>query len=249
MVRHIFLNSIRQNRKKFNNKYGEMVLCVDSREHWRKDVFPYYKSNRKKAREASTFDWKEAFLVMDTIKSEMVEVFPYKFISVAGGEGDDIIATLVKHNQKEKNIILSSDKDFIQLQKYPNVVQFDVRRNKWIKDKEHTIRGDSSDGVPNMLSVDDALHNPLKKQKSIFKKDLDVWLVGPEDTFYNNLTEDQQSNYNRNKMLIDLDRIPDDITEKILLEFGKVPVGARSKIMGYFIKHRLRNLMECLQEF
>lgn len=256
LVRHIFLNSLRQNRSKFYGKYGELVLCVDSREHWRKDVFPYYKANRKKARDASTFDWKEAFKIIDTIKQELVEIFPYKMISVYGAEGDDIIATLIKSQTRESNIILSSDKDFIQLQKYPNVVQFDVMRNKWIKDKnpelflrEHIIRGDSSDGVPNFLSGDDVLATVGKKQKSIMQKHLDVWLSQPLDHFYNSLSETEQSNYSRNSMLIDLDNIPDNITEKILLEFRKEPIGARSKIMGYFIKHKLRNLMECLQEF
>lgn len=256
LVRHIFLNSLRQNRTKFYGTYGELVLCIDSKEHWRKGVFPYYKANRKKAREASAFDWKEAFKVIDVIKQEIVEVFPYKFVSVDGAEGDDIIATLIKTQNREKNLILSSDKDFIQLHKYPNVSQYDMMRSKWIKDKnpelflrEHIIRGDASDGVPNMLSADDVLATAGKKQKSIFQKNIDNWLAQPEDVFYNNLSEFEQSNYSRNKMLIDLDHIPEHITEKILEEFRKEPTGNRSKILNYFIKHKLRELTKCLGDF
>lgn len=256
MIRHILLNSLRQNRVKFNKEYGELILCADSKDHWRRDVFPYYKANRKKAREASVIDWKEVFTILDTIQKELIEVFPYKFIKLPGAEGDDIIGTLVKHNYREKNLILSSDKDFIQLQKYPNVFQYDMVRSKWIKDKnpelflrEHIIRGDSGDGVPNMLSDNDALANPEKKQKSIMQKNLDIWLKDSEDVFYNNLTEDQQSNYSRNKMLIDLDKIPDHITEKIIEEYRKPVVGNRSKILSYMIKYRLKELTKCLSDF
>lgn len=256
MFRHILLNSLRQNRAKFNKDYGELVICADSKESWRKDVFPHYKANRKKSRDASAIDWKEVFRVIDIVKGEIIETFPYKFINLPGAEGDDIIATLVMNNLTEKNLILSSDKDFIQLQKHSNVFQYDFVRNKWIKDKnpelflrEHIIRGDTSDGVPNILSCDDALSNGGKKQKSIFKKHLEVWLQDAEDVFYNNLPSDQQSNYSRNKMMIDLERIPTHITEGILREYSKEIEGSRGKILGYFIKNRLRELTKVLHDF
>lgn len=256
IVRHILLNSIREKRVKFHKEFGELVFCIDSRHYWRKDVFSHYKSHRKAGRDKSTFDWEAGFKVIEILKAELRETFPYKIIEVHGAESDDIIATLVKNNLQEKNLILSSDKDFIQLQKYPNVFQYDSVRKKWLKDKnpelflrEHIIRGDASDGVPNMLSADDALSNPEKKQKSIFKKNLDVWLKDSEEDFYNSLSNKEQSNYSRNKMMIDLDKIPSEITEKILQAYAEEPLGNRNKILNYMIKNRLRELTKIITDY
>lgn len=257
MVRHIFLNSIRMNRAKFNKEYGEIVICMDNKDPWRKGIFKHYKANRKKARDSSTLDWKEIFRIFNVIQQELVEVFPYKFVTVYGCEGDDIIATICKFsNQDEKILILSADKDFKQLHKYPNVRQYDPIKKQWIKEndperylREHIIRGDSSDGVPNMLSADDVLVTDGKRQRPVTEIALKAWLSVSEDEFYNNLPEDQQSNYNRNKMVIDLSKIPDEIEENIMDEYRKPATGHRSKIMNYFIKNRMKMLMECLGDF
>lgn len=257
MIRHILLNSIRQNRVKFNKEYGEIVICMDSRDHWRKDVYSHYKANRKKNRDASALDWAEVFRIFDMIQTELIEVFPYKFVKVPRCEGDDIIATISKFtNQDEKVLILSSDKDFKQLHKYPNVKQFDPIKKNWIKEtdpvrylREHIIKGDSGDGVPNMLSDDDVFVTTGKRQKPVTEKALNEWLSVSEDEFYNNLPEDVQAHYARNKMLIDLSKIPYDIEEAIIGEYRKPAKGHRSKIMNYFIKNRMRMLMESLGDF
>ena len=257
MIRHILLNSIRMYRAKFVKEYGEVVICMDNKDHWRKDVFKHYKANRKKARASSGLDWKEIFRIFNVIQDELEQIFPYKFITVPRCEGDDIIATICRFtNPDEKILILSSDKDFKQLHKYANVKQYDPTKKQWIKEnnpelylREHIIRGDSSDGVPNMLSADDILIADGKRQKSVTEKALKEWLSVSEDEFYNNLPSDQQSHYMRNKMLIDLSKIPDEIEEIIMDEYRKPVVGQRSKIMNYFIKHRMKMLMECLGDF
>ena len=230
---------------------------MDSRDHWRKDVYAHYKANRKKSRDASTLDWKEIFRIFNVIQEELIEVFPYKFVKVPRCEGDDVIATICKFTSTdEKVLIISSDKDFKQLHKYTNVKQFDPIKKQWIKEtnpalylREHIIRGDSGDGVPNMLSEDDVLVTDGKRQKPVTEKALKEWLAVPEDEFYNNLPEDIQSHYARNKMLIDLDRIPDVLEETIIDEHRKPAKGHRMKIMNYFIKHRMKTLMECLGDF
>ena len=257
MIRHILLNSIRMNRVKFVKEYGEVVICMDSRDHWRKDIYEHYKANRKKHREASELDWKEIFRIFNLIQEELIEVFPYKFVRVPRCEGDDIIATICRFTTPDENVlILSSDKDFKQLHKYANVKQYDPTRKQWVKEnnpelylREHIIRGDSGDGVPNMLSDDDVLITDGKRQKPVTEKALKAWLSVSEDEFYNNLPSDQQSHYMRNKMLIDLSKIPDEIEESIIEEYRKPVKGHRSKIMNYFIKNRMKMLMECLGDF
>ena len=256
VIRHLFLNTIRAIRVKYKNVYGEPILCVDHRHHWRKDIFSYYKANRKKNRDKSGIDWEEVFKIFDIIQEEMIEIFPYKFIKVDGAEGDDIIATLCSSFPNEKKLILSADKDFRQLQKYPNVVQYDTKNSAWIKEtdparylREHILTGDTSDGVPNFLSDNDSLSNPDKRQSPLTRNKIEYWLSQPEDMFYNELPENLQSNYNRNKIVIDFDRIPEELRLKILDEYHKEVKGKRRYLLNYFIKHKLRNLTPLLTEF
>lgn len=255
-VRHLVLNNLRAQRKKFNKEYGELVLAIDSRDTWRKKTYEYYKANRKKSRASSDIDWSEVYRIIDVLISELRNTFPYKVVKVPNTEGDDIIATICMAHADEKTIILSSDKDFKQLQVYPNVKQWDPFRTKWIKEedpakylREHIIRGDAGDGIPNFLSPDNVFVTQGIRQKSIMAPKLAEWLSVSEDEFYNNLSTDQQANYMRNKMLIDFTQIPDAIQESILEEYHKPVEGHRSKIMTYFIKHRMKMLMECLQDF
>jgi 5'-3' exonuclease len=175
LVRHMILKNIRSYEKEFSPKYGEMVLAYDSKHYWRRDYFPYYKQNRKKDREKSGYDWNAIFEVLNRIRDEIKEYFPYKVVEVYGAEADDVISTLTAYKAykneiletPEKVLILSGDKDFIQLQKYSFVTQFSPIQKKYIKEadplryvKEHIIRGDKSDGIPNFLSPD----NILRKQ-------------------------------------------------------------------------------------
>ncbi|GAG49489.1 unnamed protein product, partial [marine sediment metagenome] len=53
LVRHMVLNTLRSYRIRFGQKYGELVLCHDSRDPWRRDIFPLYKANRAKQKESS----------------------------------------------------------------------------------------------------------------------------------------------------------------------------------------------------
>ena len=152
MVRHMILNSIRMYRTMFKDEYGEIVLAYDSRHYWRRDIFPQYKQNRKKGRENDSKDWDSIFGLLNAMKSEFKEILPYKFIEVYGAEADDIIAVLCKKYQSENIVIVSADKDFIQLHKYPKVKQYSPNTKKMVNGldpdvyiKEHVLKGDSSD--------------------------------------------------------------------------------------------------------
>ena len=163
LLRHMILNSLRSYNTKFRKEFGDIIIACDDRKYWRREVFPYYKANRKKARDKSEIDWNSVFEVMHKIREELKEFFPYRVIQVDGAEADDIIGTLAQQfgNSNEKILVLSGDKDFIQLQTYMNVKQYDPVRKKYIQHnnpsqyiKEHIIRGDTGDGIPNFLSPD-----------------------------------------------------------------------------------------------
>jgi 5'-3' exonuclease len=252
LVRHMVLNSIRSYKVKFAEKYGNIVIACDDKNYWRKQIYPYYKANRKKDRDASELDWNAIFEVLNKIRDELKEAFPYKVIQVPHAEADDVIATLVKeyHNQ-EKILIMSGDKDFSQLQKFPNVDQYSPVLKKWIKCdnpelflKEHIIRGDAGDGIPNFLSNDNVFVMS-ERQSPISSKKLQGWLLHEPEEF---CTETMLRNYKRNQMLIDLECIPEDIKKEVLEQFVQQQKD-RSKLFNYFIQYRLKNLMENINEF
>jgi len=258
LVRHMVLNSIRGINKKFRKDYGELVIASDGKHSWRKEVFPNYKANRKKNREKSGHDWETIFDVINRIKSELIEFMPYKLIEVETAEADDVIAVLIRKMEKiigpnhaRKILIVSGDKDFIQLHN-EWVKQYNPILNKYVgKDetpsiyiKEHILKGDRSDGIPNVLSDDDVFVEG-RRQRPLTKKKIASWVDEMVMTF----TEEEQKNYDRNRKLIDLSLIPPQLEAKIYNEFDEVKVAHRSKILNYFITRKLKTLIEVIDEF
>jgi len=251
MVRHMILNSVRMYRTMFNEDYGEIVLAYDSRAYWRKEIFPQYKSNRRKNREEDDKDWDSIFDVLNNIKEEIKEFLPYKVVEVYGAEADDVIATLCKHYQNEKVMIVSGDKDFIQLQKYDNVKQYSPITKKLVDGidpkvyiKEHVLKGDKSDGVPNVLSPDHTFTDELR-QRPLTSKKLESILAQDIDE----LDDEIKRNYQRNDKLINLDNIPKTLESEILNSFNEASYGDRSGLLNYFIEKRLTSLTENIGEF
>ena len=257
LVRHMVLNSLRMYRTKFGDKFGELVLTYDSRRYWRRDYFPNYKANRKKSRESSRLERNSIFQSLNAIRDEIRETFPYKVVEVEGAEADDCIAAIVQHisvtpNEFEQILILSGDKDFIQLHKHNFVKQYSPVLKKFINNidpsiyiREHVLRGDTSDGVPNFLSPDNTFVDGLR-QKPMSTKKIADWIESkPEDVF----TEEMMRNYQRNKTLIDLECIPKELVGRILEAYREPPQGDRSKLLNYFIQKRLKNLMADIGDF
>tara|TARA_B100001778_G_scaffold332529_1_gene339038 strand:+ start:223 stop:1056 length:834 start_codon:yes stop_codon:yes gene_type:complete len=248
MVRHMILNSLRMYRTRFLSEFGDMVLCYDSRHYWRRDYFPEYKHSRRKSRGTDDKNWDVIFNCLNTIKEEVKSNMPYKSVEVYGAEADDIIATLCSESSDEV-MILSGDKDFIQLQKFPNVKQYSPITKKMINGinpddylKEHVLKGDTSDGIPNVLSPDNTFVDGIR-QRPLSKKKIALMVEGdfPND--------EVKRNYQRNKKLIDLTCSPDELRSEILDTYKSAPVNDRSKILNYFIKQRLKTLTESIGEF
>lgn len=253
LIRHIVLNTLRSHIKKFKSEYGDVVLCLDSRHYWRKQIYPHYKAHRKESREKSSLDWNLIFKVLNELKEDLKNNFPYRVIEVDSTEADDIIGTLTPRiSPHEKVLIISSDKDFVQLQKYPNVKQYNpmmgvfVTSKNPVKDlKEKIIRGDAGDGIPNFLSEDEVF--VLKtRQKPISSKKLNDWLEQDPKEFCN---EEMLRNYKRNQMLIDFDYIPEDIRQQIINEFDRIKPATKQNLYKYFVSKKLISLLECIEEF
>jgi len=251
LIRHMVLNIIRNHVKNFKAEYGEVVLCCDNRKYWRKEYFPFYKANRKKNRDKSDLDWHLIFDMLAKFKQELKDNFPYKVLDVEGAEADDIIGTLVpRHAPHEKILILSSDGDFLQLQQNHNVKQYNPSQKKYVVSpnpimdlKEKIIRGDKGDGIPNVFSPGDCFVRDLR-QKPITQKVLDKLLAES----YLEQEETIKANFIRNATLIDLSFIPEDIKTKIINTYEETKP-AKGKLLNYFIEHKLKNLMEVIEEF
>ncbi|CAB4162958.1 Exo 5'-3' exonuclease (including N-terminal domain of PolI) [uncultured Caudovirales phage] len=252
MVRHMILNSLRSYKQKFGNEYGEIIIACDNTNYWRKQLFPYYKANRKKSQAASELDWKAIFECMNKIRAELKEFFPYKVLDIESAEADDIISTLVFNNTEETILILSGDKDFIQLHSNKNVVQYDPTRKKWVKNSdperyldEHILKGDSGDGVPNVLSSDNCFVVG-ERQKPLTQKKMDALIeLGLDGKFDHPIFR----NYWRNKSLIDLSLVPEEIKTKVMESFNSQANRGKEKLLNYFIQHKLKNLMENIGDF
>ena len=250
MVRHMILNSIRMYRMEHHDEYGEVVLTWDSKHSWRRDYFPEYKASRRKGREESDLDWDDIFGTLNKIRNEIKENFPYKYLEVFGAEADDIIGFLCEENRDEKIMIISGDKDFIQLQKYPNVKQWSPITKKDVNGfdptiylKEHILKGDTSDGVPNVLSPDNTFSDGLR-QRPLSRKKIQSWLNSVEDC-----NDEVKRSYQRNLTLIDLSKTPEELKNQIRLEYNNAPHGDRSKLLNYFMQNKLKELTENIGEF
>jgi hypothetical protein len=254
LIRHMFLNSLRLNRKKFTEEYGEIIICADNKNVWRRDYYPYYKANRKKNRDASDLDWNALFECLHKIKAELVEFFPYKVIDIERCEADDIIGTIIHEEGTELNtgsekfLVLSGDKDYIQLHRYANVDQYDPVRKRWIRNdnpdkylSEHIFKGDVGDGVPNILSADNCLAVG-ERQKPMTQKRMSLLKNGEMD-------EETRLRYNRNKKMIDLAEIPDEYKTQILEEYNKEEPIGRELLFNFFIKKKLKHLITDIQDF
>lgn len=254
MVRHMVLNSIRMYKTKFGPDFGEFVIACDNKNYWRRQLFPYYKANRKKSQAESELDWKAIFECLGKIRAELKEFFPYRVIDVESAEADDIIGTLCQEfgNTNEKILILSGDKDFQQLQQYINVQQYDpVRKKKIICNDpdrfllEHIIKGDAGDGIPNILSDDNSFVIG-KRQSPVTQKKLDslagLNLEGKYD-------HPNFRNYMRNKQLIDLTQIPANVRQNILESYTAQSGKKSPNLLNYFIANRLRNLTDSIGDF
>jgi len=262
MIRHMILNTIRMYNKKYRAEYGQLVIACDS-STWRRDYFPQYKFKRRENRAEdqandNKMDWNEVFRILGVVIDEIRENLPYKVVKVDKAEADDIVGALSEMTQEfgkhEPVMIVSSDKDFVQLQKYNNIRQFSPLLKKEMKEAnprnflfEHIFKGDSGDGVPNILSSDDTFVTGTR-QKPVTAKKMQEWISNAErlETF---MDKETYRNFVRNKKLIDLSETPIVVREEIINNFESQTVAHNSRVLNYLIEKRCRMLIESVGDF
>ena len=265
MVRHMILNTLRSYKTKYGEEYGDLVIACDNRRYWRRKVFPQYKASRKKTREDSGYDWSSIFEGLSLVKQELQQHMPYPVIDVDGAEADDVIGTLAEWSQTNDLVqeglfesprpflIVSGDHDFQQLQKWDNVAQFSPLKKRFVKIKEsaeqilreHIIRGDKGDGVPNILSEDDSFVEGIR-QRPIRKTLVAEWKsTKPEEW----VTGEMAAAYIRNKTMVDLSQTPTEIKEQVIFQYEKQLNKSTEDMYKYFMNYSLDRLVEVIEEF
>ena len=253
LVKHMILSTLLFYRKKFRIEYGELVICCDSKHSWRKDIFPFYKANRKNNRAKDDIDWNGIFEVINSVTDDLKTKFPYAVLNVEHAEADDIIGVLSKNYYRDQKVmIVSSDKDFIQLHKYYNVKQYSPTQKKILNSidpnhylSEHIMKGDRGDGIPNFLSDDDTFVTD-KRSKKILKTKLQAWKNLDPTEFCD---QKMYRGWKRNQQLVDLSHTPQDIKQKIVDQYDTYEYNQRDKLLNYFIQNKLRNLIEHIGDF
>ena len=266
LIRHVILSSLQNIKKKHGREYGQLVICADGRDYWRRDIFPHYKAGRKKTRDASGLPWTLIFDTMSSIRDDLQENFPYKVLHYDRAEADDIIAVLCKWTQdndliqegleesSQKVLIISSDHDFKQLHRFPNVRQWSPKIKKLLVTEpdymtvghiQHIVKA-GDDGIPSVLCPDDFFVNKEDNGRAtpVTKKILEKF------SDRNNLNDSEKSRFDRNQRLVDFEFIPAEVSEEIINRFEtSVVVSDKMKIMNYLIKNRCRLLLDNIEGF
>lgn len=251
MIRHAIFNQIRSVKTKFQNKFGkEIIIATEGMHCWRKDVFPYYKIKRKEQRNTLPLPWEDVMAVIRSTQKDIQENFPYYVLNHDKAEGDDIIASIAKEKARNKEpvLIVSSDKDFAQLQIFPTIQQYSIYHENYLIDQDPVVNrnkkiltGDSDDSVPNILSDDDVFTIKGKRQPPMTQPRIKALLE--------NIPENLLANYERNVKLVDLiDGIPKSIESEIVNQYRDY-VPAKGRVYNYFVAHGLNHHTENAQDF
>ena len=271
LIRHVTLSTLKSYKKKYGKEYGELVVCCDGRKYWRRDVFEHYKAGRKKMRDNSDLDWHLIFDTLNEMRQEIAEHFPWRVMHVDRAEADDIIAVLtewVQNNdlmkvglteEPQKILILSSDKDFKQLQLAPfssgNVRQWSPMQKKYIQASkqeiidftvEHIVKGDTGDGIPNILSKDDVFVTGNRQTPVSAKRLAEFFEKGIAAC----RNDEERRNWSRNAKLVAFDNIPEEVKKSIIDAYiSSNPKGDKMTVMNYLMEHRCRLLLDEIEDF
>lgn len=230
------IQSVIAMRRKHTEKYGhDTVLCCDDGS-WRDSVFAYYKWKRRHKDQTHDIDWPHINSMIKEIAASLGKHFGFRVVMVHGAEGDDVIAVLAHHlaesapdnlfgdgiANSEKPIIVSVDKDFGQLLDVAD--QYNQRTKKMVTGnpslllKEQIIRGDASDGIPNILSADNVFAEGIR-QRPITVGRIEKWLPMDVSQIADG-NQDILNNWKRNERLISLQgTTPPVIASDIIRQF------------------------------
>lgn len=249
IIRHVMIKSIIADARKFNA--DRVYVCFDMGKSWRKEYSSLYKAQRKENREKQSVssggdvNWEEFYRIINEMFVELKENFPFYVFGIQKLEADDIIAYLVEHaDPDDRKVMITSDRDYVQLLQYPNTELYDPIRKKMIESKNpfHDLQvkimiGDKSDNIP-------AIRPRLGEktaEKLIDSGEIDLLLQ--EKMSDGKTPSEIAQNYARNKKLIDLSKVPKTLVRLIEEEVENYELGNSKGLLKYFVTKKLNQLM------
>jgi hypothetical protein len=219
-------------------KVDGILIAGDSKNVWRKDIYADYKGNRKDLRDEYHHLVIECMVELQDFFNNYTNI-PY--ISADRAEADDIIAVACQIN-KHGNVIMSSDKDFIQLldektklyaptlkqERSSDDAQFDL----FVK----CIRGDMGDNIfsayprVRIKVLEEAWIDPYKMTNVLEATRKDGQVV--------------KNVYNLNRELIDLTRQPNVVRTDIISALNGIGSGNYNhvNILRFLGEHGLKEM-------
>lgn len=242
MYKHLIFKSLLYIRKSHKDK--DILIALDSKNNWRKNFYPEYKSNRKKGREKSEINFDEFFEVLDNVIEELKN-FPFKTVKLNYLEADDIASILVQKYPEKNKILITSDKDWKQLLINSNTKMYDPIKKEFQKlSKEeaeiieipelglkksryvlkHILLGDAVDNIPGVVKNTKFSDNFKKylKELNLNLTEEEFWDLNEEKR--NNLID----NYNVFKVIKSGKRKGEFSDEKDI--FKTVPFGEKKAL-------------------
>lgn len=253
LAMHMCFRTVLSHYKK--HKPDQVAFAFEGRNNWRKEYTKsgacvskrLYKGNRTYTASNEIF-----FQLVDSFKSFLREHTTAIVLNADRVEGDDMIGGFVQRfaPSNDEIIVLSGDKDFVQLLKYPNVrlINPDKGKERTCEDPayfmfEKCIRGDGGDNVmtayPRVRST--RIEKAYKDEYELTNLMNDTWDIKDPETgeiLQHFVVRDL---FNENKLLMDLECQPPDIKDLIQTTITEA-IEARSKF-SYF------HFMKFLGEF
>jgi len=134
MALHLILNSMKKEFLKWNGTHT--VFFLEGRS-WRKDFYPEYKSDRKVAFAKQTQKEQEDHGILVEAFDDLVKYIEEKtnvtVLQNMKAEADDMIHVWIESHPDDQHILISSDSDFFQELRFPNVTIYDPVKDILIK--------------------------------------------------------------------------------------------------------------------
>jgi len=180
----------------------KVFLCGEGGKSFRKEISADYKANRVKTAAKKTPPKGDVYEAANAIW-KLCGHLPLLRVSAERYEADDVIATLVSSLRDEDVIVISNDKDYLQLLQmdYESVCLYDPFLNDFREAPDYhqntflCLAGDTADNIAGLLPKKAAIEissDPEKLQSFLSK------------------SEENRANFALNKQLVDLQSIPDE---------------------------------------
>jgi len=134
MAFHMLIHSMRKEYSKWNGTHT--IFYLEGRS-WRRDYYPDYKANRAVVFAQQTEKQQEDHLLLVEAFDDFVSYLDQKtnitVLQNPKAEADDMIAVFIEAHPDDRHILISSDSDFFQLLRYPNVMIYDPVKDIQVK--------------------------------------------------------------------------------------------------------------------